>query len=47
MTPFHHLDPATPPADAALIWPWRPNWATLPVERLEWRTAVHVSQDSS
>ncbi len=47
MTPFHHLDPATPPADAALIWPWRPNWATLPVERLEWRTAVHVSQNSA
>ncbi len=45
MTPFHHLDPATPPADAALIWPWRPNWATLPVERLEWRTAVHVAQN--
>jgi len=47
MTPFHHLDPATVPADAALVWPWRPNWASLPVERLEWKTTVHTSQDSS
>lgn len=47
MTPFHHLDPDSVPADAALIWPWRPNWASLPVERLEWRTTVHTNQDST
>jgi len=47
MTPFHHLDPTSVPADAALVWPWRPNWATLPVERLEWRTTVHTNQDST
>lgn len=46
MTPFHHLDPASVPADAALVWPWRPNWEVLPVERLEWRTSVHTSQAS-
>jgi hypothetical protein len=46
MTPFHHLTPGAVPADAALIWPWAPNWATLPVERLEWKTSIHTSQAS-
>lgn len=46
LTPFHHLDAGTLPAEPALVWPWAHNWGERATEGLEWKTAIHRSQNS-